>query len=160
MGAKGVTCLNGSSGKTTPYTVYEIPTGLDKRVVNAGSKYDSAVIFAGKVTTHDENGGLVREFEKDDYRRLDRIYGVQFASRDTERFVLIQADPTLIGDQVGTVETGSRRTWLSPYKPNPDGSSGYANADSDGRSFQQNFIRTYSFNGETAMQVVFPKQKK
>jgi len=155
MAKKDVPCINGASGEPLPYATFEIPTGIEKRVVNAGAKFDSAVIFAARITTHDKDGGLVREFDESDYRRLGSIFGVQFSPRETERFVLIKADPSLIGKQEETVETGTRAKQVYNY-----GLSGSYSSGTNTQGIQQSFIRTYSYNGEAIMQTVFPKQKK
>ena len=154
MTTKGVACIDDGSGTRLPYAAFEIPTGLEKRVVNAGAKFDSAVIFAAKISTHDENGTLVRTFEEMDYRRLGDVYGVQFSPRETEHFVLIKADPSLIGQQEGTVETGAKAQRISNF-----GVTGNYSGGTNKRGFQQNFIRTYSYNGKAVVQTVFPKQK-
>lgn len=154
MGIRDVPCVTDPSGETMPYFAFEIPTGIKKRVVNAGALYNEAVIFAATVTTHDKNGGLIREFEDADYRRLGPVYGVQFSPRDTERYVLIKADPTLVGAREETVETGTQSEFVSAY-----GIYGYGNGGTNLRGIQRNFIRTYSYNGDVVVQTVFPKQK-
>ena len=172
MANKHVPCLSNAAGQKIPYTAFVIPTGLEKRVVNAGSKFDEAVIFAAEVTTHDENGRLVRTFQDADYRRFGGVYGVQFSPRDTEKYVLIKADPTLVGAREETVETGTQNRYVSPYGAYPYGrryrrnaygnkyrDNYYGHSGTDKRGIQRSFIRTYSYNGQAAVQTVFPKQK-
>ncbi len=154
MGAEDIRCTYTSAEKALPYVSFKLPTGMTGRVVSAGSKLDTAVIFAADVSTYDEAGERVRRFQRDDYRRLGQIYGVQFSPRENEAFVVIQADPTLVGEMDSTVET-------STYAQNI--TVAYGAAVSSGTNtvgVQNTFDRTYSFNGEVAVITVFPKQEK
>ena len=98
MASRTTACLQSSGDKTgLPYAAFEIPTDLEGRVVNAGSEMATAVIFAGDVATYDSQGQIVRDFEPEEYRRIGDLLGVQFTPRENEKYVVIQANPNLIG---------------------------------------------------------------
>lgn len=154
MGGEYQACTLSSSGQALPYVSFEVPTGMTGRVVSAGSHLDTAVIFAADVSTYDGGGQRVRRFQQNDYRRLGKIYGVQFTPRGNEAFVLIQADPTLVGTTDSTVETSTHGQSVTVA---------YGAAVSSGTNTigsQRSFDRTYAFNGDVAIVTVFPKQAK
>jgi len=149
-----VPCLTSAEAGDIPYQVFEIPTGVTGRVVTAGAKLDTTVIFAGDITTHDSDGEIVRQFDQAEYRRLGSIYGVQFSPRSNESHVLIKANPTLVGERDATIETDTRAQNVT---------FAYGGAVSSGTNtvgVQRTFDRTYSYNGEVSVRTVFPKQEK
>jgi len=105
MGDEDTDCIVGASGEVLPYASFELPTGMKGRVVSAGAVLDQKVIFAADVTTYDINGQKVRHFDRDEFRRFGGIYGVQFKPKTNETYVVIQADPALVGETNNTVET-------------------------------------------------------
>jgi len=155
MADSEVPCLEKTGADKRPYQVFEIPKGIDGRVVSAGSKLDTTVIFAGEVSTHDAKGQVVREFDQSEYRRLGTIYGVQFSPRANETYVLIKVNPDLIGQREATIETATATQKV--YLPNASGS---VSSGSNTVGIQKMYDRTYSYNGETAIRTVFPKPKK
>jgi hypothetical protein len=154
MANSGVPCVTSVDGQDLPYQVFEIPTGMTGRVVSAGSMLASAVIFAGDIETYNSDGDLVRRFGDEDYRRLGSIYGVQFSPSAEEDYVLIIANPDLVGERDSTVETDTRMQNVTVA---------YGAAVSSGTNtigVQRRFDRTYSYNGVVAVRTVFPKQEK
>lgn len=154
MGVDDIACTLSSTEQALPYASFELPTGMTGRVVSAGSKMDTAVIFAADVSTYDNEGEPVRHFERDEFRRLGKIYGVQFTPRENETYVVIQADPNLVGDIDSTVETSTHGQSVTVA---------YGAAVSSGTNTvgtQRSFDRTYSFNGDVAVITVFPKQEE
>jgi len=141
---------------SVPYASFKIPTGITGRVVNAGSILNTRSAFAGIVSTYDDLGQVVRSFNHDDYIRLGDIYGVQFSPRDNETYVVIQADPTLVGDKDVTVETRTARSPLKIGETKDRNAPYYGN---NKRGIQQTYTRTYSYTGKIAVVTVFPKQK-
>jgi len=154
MGSDLVDCVEGPGLSPLPYAAFEIPTGFTNRVVSAGSRMTTAIIFAADVFTYDDNGQEIRSFKPEAYRRLGDLYGVQFSPRDNEKYVVIKANPALIGEVDSTVETGT-------YAQNVGFYNGVAySSGTNTVGVQRAFDRTYSYNGEVAVMTVFPKQEK
>ena len=150
MGDEDTDCIVGASGEVLPYASFELPTGMKGRVVSAGAVLDQKVIFAADVTTYDINGQKVRHFDRDEFRRFGGIYGVQFKPKTNETYVVIQADPALVGETNNTVETSTTAQYIAI------GTSSGTNT----LGSQTSFDRSYAYNGNVVVRTVFPKQEK
>lgn len=147
-------CLRLASGNDSPYAVFELPTNITKPVVYAGSKIDSNSMFAAKIVTLDETGNIIRYFERDDYKKFGTQYGVQFRPKAEESYVLIKADADMIGDIEETSETRvDAQTVTMVYGAVASSGTNYVGK-------QSSFSRTYSYDGEVGIRVVFPKQEE
>jgi len=153
MESQTTPCLQMVEGGKVPYQLFEIPTGMSGRVVSAGSKLDTEVIFAGDIETFDINGNQVRRFSDSEYRRFGSLYGVQFSPAEDEVYILIIANPDLVGEKDETVETAVslQQVYMTVGAVTGSGTNTIGT--------QRRYDRTYSYNGDVTIRTVFPKQE-
>ena len=146
---KGSPCMLSANGVNTPYAVFKLPSGIKGMVVSAGSIKDGNSIFASEVVVLDGMGASIKEFNRKSYRSLGAgRYGVQFNPADNARYVMIKADAELVGSKSTTQEvTASFRSVGGAYGSGTDVSG-----------VTTTFDRTYSFDGEAGVRIVFPEQ--
>lgn len=144
-------CLNLDGGLTSPYAVFTIPQSIKGLVINAGSFKDGNSIFAASISVLDKNGEQTREFSREKYRVMGRRYGVQFRPRSGDAFVVISADPKLIGEVSTTQEVSANSSYVSGV--NGGGGNNIVGS-------QKTFNRTFSFDGAVGLRIVFPEQDK
>lgn len=144
-------CILQSSGTSSPYAIFELPSGIKGPVVYAGSKIDANSMFAADIVILDKEGAFLRRFKTDEFRKLGTQFGVQFRPKDKDAYVLIKADENMIGGTEDTLETSFGNVYVS-------NANGYGGNNIVGRT--QEFTRTYSYDGEVGLRIVFPKQDK
>lgn len=116
-------CLTTAEGAASPYVVYELPADIDDKTFAVGAPLEIGRIFAPRVDILDAQGALVRTFARDQYMYRSNAYSVVFRPREGERYVLVTADPQLIGQRydsiniststAGTVAGGVYVSWTS-----------------------------------------------
>ena len=108
-------CLRRGEGQT-PYLVYALPAAAAGTVVEVGGLLEGARIFSPAVATLDAQGQPVRSFEADEYLYRGSLYSVQFVPRQDERFVLVTADPSLVGRRYDAIAISTNTTTIAtPY---------------------------------------------
>lgn len=145
-------CLQGAE-KAIPAMVFTLPPDLTGEVVYAGSILDYNSIFAADVSTLNANGDTVRTFERESYLFQGQQYGVQFRPSDEEVFVLIKADPELIGEERDTTELSVSSQNVSNY-----GAGGTYSSGTNLVGAQTAYNRTYAYDGMVQVRIVFPEQ--
>ena len=147
-------CLE-AGDKSIPAIVFTLPSNLIGEVVYAGSILDANSIFAADVSTLNTSGETVRNFERDSYLFQGQQYGVQFRPSDDEAYVMIKADPELIGKERDTTELSIDSRFVSSYGVGGSyGGGGGTNLVGS----QKSYNRTYSYDGTVQVRIVFPEQ--
>jgi hypothetical protein len=145
-------CTKLASGDASPYAVFEIPKGINGQVIYAGSKLDSNSMFAADVSLLDKGGNVLRRFNAGDFKRIGTRHAVQFSPRADEAYVLIKADTALVGQATETMETSvSQQNVTVAY-------GGLVSSGTNLVGKQEAFSRSFSYDGEVGIRVVFPKQ--
>lgn len=145
-------CLQGAD-KPIPAIVFTLPDNLIGEVVYAGALLDANSIFAADVSTLNKAGETVRTFDRDSFLFQGQQYGVQFRPSDDEAYVLIKADPELIGKERMTTELSVSEQSVSNY-----GATGYYSSGTNLVGSQTAYNRTYAYDGMVQVRIVFPEQ--
>ncbi len=144
-------CFRNYQGADSPYAVFEIPNNLSGRVVYAGAKiYENRLVAAG-ISVLDSAGRVIKTFSANDFRKLGTQYGVQFNPSADAAFVMIKANNAAIGTQKGSTETVVSKAYRV-------GVQGFGSGGFDTVADTQTFARTFAYEGEVGIRVVFPKQ--
>lgn len=80
-----------------PYVLYKLPNSVDISTIQAGGVFEANRLFAAEVVTLDENLGSVRTFGPDAFLQRGGTWSVFFPPKAIERYVLVRANPDLIG---------------------------------------------------------------
>jgi len=145
-------CIRLASGGTSPYALFEVPSNIKGQVIYAGSMIDSNSMFAANVSLLGADGSVMRQFTPKDFNRVGTRHAVQFSPKANEAYVLIKADPNLLGQKRETMETGvSQQTVSVAY-------GGLVSSGTNLVGSQKAFDRSFSYDGEVGIRVVFPKQ--
>jgi hypothetical protein len=147
-------CVRLATGGTSPYALFEVPSNIQGQVIYAGSMIDSNSMFAANVSLLGADGNVMRQFTPKDFNRVGTRHAVQFSPRANEAYVLIKADPNLLGQKRETLETGvSQQTISVAY-------GGLVSSGTNLVGHQKAFDRSFSYDGEVGIRVVFPKQEE
>lgn len=84
-------------GVELPYALYRLPRGVDIQSVQAGGVFQINRIFAADVMTLDESLSPVRHFGPDAFFHRGGSWSVFFRPREQERYILVRANPELVG---------------------------------------------------------------
>jgi hypothetical protein len=103
-------CIVGADGRTAPYAVYAVPADFEDKTLTVGASLEASRIFAPQVSTLDAQGAVVRTFTRADYLYRGAVYGVQFRPRAGEAYVLVAADPALVGERYDSIMIGTSTT--------------------------------------------------
>ena len=147
----GAACMSLPDGRDVPYAIFRIPEGLTGRVLSAGSTIDSNSMFAADVSVLDLDGDEMRRFDLADYTRTGNRHAVQFSPRKGETFVLVRANPDLVGEGMDTSETGASDVYVS---------NGFGGGGMNTVGQTQAFSRSFSYDGMAGLRVTFPKQDR
>ena len=128
-------CLNRSG--PTPYVVYQLPADLGDKTVTVGSMLEATRIFAPEVAVLDGRGMVTRTFAREEYHYRGGHYSVQFRPRDEEAYVLVSADPALVGQRYDSIMIGTTTTSVYTGGGGVSWTSGVDNSQS----------RTFSYEG-------------
>jgi len=110
-------CIRLASGGTSPYALFEVPSNIKGQVIYAGSMIDSNSMFAANVSLLGADGSVMRQFTPKDFNRVGTRHAVQFSPKANEAYVLIKADPNLLGQKRETMDKNSKWTF-SEKQPN------------------------------------------
>lgn len=97
------------------YVVYAIPAHGDNHTITVGGVQEAIRTFAPSISLLDADGKTTRTFGNDRLAVLGNMLGVQLRPLPTERFILVQSNPGLVGTAVSTLET--RITVTQGYTP-------------------------------------------
>ena len=87
------------------YMVFELPPNASNHVLTMGGIKKAVRTLAADITLLDENGNIVRTFERHKYMDIGSRFGVQFRPLEGEKYVLVTTRPELVGEEVRAVET-------------------------------------------------------
>lgn len=99
-------CINLEDGKKASYALFRLPDFAPSSVIIAGGELEEVRIFAPNVQLLDEAGVPLRGFTREDFLFQGVTYGVQLKPRDGERYILIRAEPDLVGQEYDSVTIG------------------------------------------------------
>lgn len=127
----------------TPYFVYRLPADFGDKTITVGATLEALRIFAPDVAILDANGVVTRTFARDEYYYRSLHYSVQFRPREEEVYILVSAEPALVGQRYDSIVIGTSTT------------STYANgmAFSWTGGTDDNLSRTFSYEGTIAVVV-------
>src|SRR5262249_42398854 len=103
-------CLQ-QGGANRPYVLYALPAQSAGKTLNVGGVLEPARIFPADVSILDAQGAVTRAFTRDQflYRGGD-VYSIEFRPRDGEAFVLVTAEPALVGRTYNSIAIGTSTT--------------------------------------------------
>lgn len=124
-------------GAEVPYVVFALPADQDDKTLIAGGTLEPLRILSPAVTVLDGSGRATRTFAAEDYMYRGPIFSVQFRPRADERYVMVAADASRVGQQYDSIAVGVTTTQVyTPY--------GAASFNSGTDVAQR---RTFSFEG-------------
>ena len=103
-------CLTTAEGAASPYVVYALPADTDDKTFAVGAPLEIARIFAPRVEVLDAQGVVVRSFARDQYMYRGNAYSVVFRPRAGERYVMVTADPQLVGQRYDSINISTSTT--------------------------------------------------
>ena len=101
------------SGVATPYYLARLPANDQRRLMTVGAAFEAYRVFALHVSLLDEAGEVVRSFGTEDFNLVGPRYAIQVTPRDEYHYVLITADPELIGKSVDRLTLGINSSYVS-----------------------------------------------
>lgn len=122
------------AGAQAPYVLFALPAAGDGKMIEVGAQMEALRIFSPSIALLDGNGRQVRGFTPNQYLYRGALYSVQFVPREEERFVLVAANPALIGSQYDAVAISTSTTHLY-------GGMTWT------RGIDENVSRTFSYEG-------------
>ena len=120
----------------TPYVLYEIPS-TEVRMIEVGSVLEYMRIFSPHVVLLDQEGNRVRSFTPDQYLFRGGFFSVQFRPQAGERFILVTADPSRIGQSYDAIAISTSTTTIWTGYGAANWTSGH----------DQSVKRTFSYQG-------------
>ena len=99
-------CLGGAGGGR-PYVVFALPTDPADKTVTAGATLEPTRIFSPDVALLDEAGRTTRTFRPADYYYRGPVFSVQFQPKAGERYLLVAADPSRVGQRYDAIAIGT-----------------------------------------------------
>ena len=109
-------CVLAEDGANTPYVLFDVSGVPDKGNLIVGGGMEQQRIFAPNVSTLDESGVPVRQFDQASFLFRNAGYSVQIRPRAGERYILVAAAPQLVGQAYDSIETGvSASSFYTPY---------------------------------------------
>ena len=131
-------CLR-NGGAATPYILYAIPsTGV--HIIEVGSRLEQARIFSPEIALLDQDGDRVRTFAPDQYLYRGGFFSVQFVPQSNERYILITAEPSRVGQSYDAVAISTSTTYVYTGFGMASWTSGH----------DQNVSRIFSYEGSVA----------
>lgn len=101
-------------GQAAPYAVFALPPHGTSRAVEVGSVLEPGRLFSPRVSLLDADGVPVRDFANDKLMFRSSIYSVRFVPAETERYVLVTAEPVMIGKAYDAIRSSIRSTGYAP----------------------------------------------
>lgn len=130
-------------GHAAPYAVFALPADHEDKTIAVGGVLEATRIFAPSVTLLDRTGAVTRSFAREDYYYRGAVYSVQFRPRPDEAYLLVAADPALVGKRYDSVAIGTSTTVVS---------TGYATATWTS-GVDTSLSRTFSYEGAVQVTV-------
>lgn len=131
----GTPCLDRAA--PAPYVLYRLPIDLDDKTVTVGSTLEAMRIFAPEVAVLDGGGAVTRTFAREEFYYRGPHYSVQFRPREGDAYVLVSAEPELVGQRYDSIMIGTTTTSLYTAGGGVSWTSGVDRAQS----------RTFSYEG-------------
>ena len=138
-------CMRDSSGASTPYAVFALPTTGKPASVMAGGVIETLRLFAVSVSTLGADGKVVRTFKDGDFRQRGHSLAVLFTPRAEEKYVVIAAAPSRIGGAHSLVTIDPATAKAPAYAKTPE----------DIAAFRTSLARPYSYAGQVFTRVYF-----
>lgn len=92
-------------GASVPYTLFALPPAGSSRAVEIGSLMEPGRLFSPRIALLDADGRVVRQFETDNLMFRSSIYSTRFVPSEDQRYVLVTAEPSLIGSAYDTINS-------------------------------------------------------
>lgn len=138
-------CMRDSSGASTPYAVFALPTTGKPASVVAGGVIETLRLFAPSVSTLGADGKVVRTFKDSDFRQRGHALAVLFTPRAEEKYILIAAAPARIGGAHSLVTVDPATAKPPPYVKTPE----------EVAAFRSSLARPFSYAGQVFARVYF-----
>jgi len=94
-------------GSKRPYALFRLPEGVTIESIQAGGVFQRTRVFAAEVVTLDADLAPVRTYGPQSFQNRGGTWSSFFRARESEKYVLIRANPDLIGDGYFFTESGS-----------------------------------------------------
>ena len=126
------------------YHVVALPDPFDgKSLLTVAARHAAAETFALEVRLLDEQGIEVRRLERGRYNMTGLGYSIQTRVRDRERFVVVSADPALVGVGHEHITLGVNSAYVS----------GGAYGATVTVGAEDSASRTFSYRGDVLFQI-------
>lgn len=135
-------CLS-RDGQPVPYALFALPADHADKTVAAGGTLEALRILSPDVAVLDAEGRVTRTFEPEDYMYRGALFSVQFRPRADERYVLVAAEPSRVGQRYDSITVGVVTTQVYTAYGSANWSSGTDVAQS----------RTFSYEGTASVLV-------
>lgn len=136
--------LDPEHAEGTPYHVVALPDPFDgKSLLTVAARHAAAETFALEVRLLDEQGIEVRRLERGRYNMTGLGYSIQTRVRDRERFVVVSADPALVGVGHEHITLGVNSAYVS----------GGAYGATVTVGAEDSASRTFSYRGDVLFQI-------
>ena len=129
------------------YVVYALPEHGPNHVVTIGGQKQPIRILAPAVTTLNEDGSVSREFDAEEFMELGNAYAAQLRPRETERYILVKTNPTLVGETLEGMEV--RRMSGTNYVSTSAGGATYTTYS----GAESSASRTFSHEGVIGVRI-------
>ena len=138
----GSSCLQ-RDGQAVPYVLFALPEDYADKTVAAGGTLEALRILSPDVSVLDAQGEVTRTFAPEDYMYRGALFSVQFRPRADERYVLVAAEPSRVGQRYDSITVGVTTTQVyTAY-----GSASFRNGTDMAQS------RTFSYEGTASVLV-------
>lgn len=101
------------NGKPLPYVVFALPEEFADKTLVVGSALETNRIFAPHIEILDAQGTFARTFEREEYFYRGPVYSIQFRPRETERYLLVTAEPEMVGVEYNSIHIGVNSNYVA-----------------------------------------------
>jgi hypothetical protein len=129
------------------YAVFELPPNGSNHVITVGGLKQERRTLAPRVFLLDFQGQVLRSFEDKHYKNIGSSFAVQFRPSEEDRYLLVQTDPSRVGQVADAFE--QKVVTGSGYVSTPTGGASYTTTSGVERSMS----RTFSHEGIIAIRV-------
>lgn len=101
------------AGTQAPYVIYALPDDMDDKTIIVGGVLEASRIFAPLIEILDASGQVLKTFQPEDYYYRGPVYSVQFRPQFGQRYLLVTADTTLVGQSYDSIQVGVNTSYVS-----------------------------------------------
>ena len=108
-------CATFQSGASA-YVLFAVPEDFEDKTLTVGAALEATRIFSPAVSVLDAGGRETRRFASDEFMYRGANFSVLFRPRPAERYVLVSADASRVGQRYDSINIGTNTTTTyTPY---------------------------------------------